>query len=102
MPDMKKREVAIAAVGEFLKQSFPGYEVLDADDFDHDRRLYRISRGTAMAHRVRVAHDFLDDHPVKEIIAKLHTWGAAKIIKSAGARFVLIGEGGVKVSPPDD
>jgi hypothetical protein len=54
-----RREENIAVVGEYLKESFPGDEVLDTDDFDHDSRFYRISRGTVLAHRVRVAHEFL-------------------------------------------
>lgn len=94
-----RRELNIAAVGDYLKESFPGDEVLDADEFDRDCRFYRISRGTALAHRVRVAHGFLDDHSPEVIVAKLRGWNAAGVIKAAGARLVLIGEGGLKVVP---
>ncbi len=92
-------ETKVAVVGTFLKESFPGDEVLDADDFDHSCRLYRIGRGSALLHRVRVAREFLADHSAEEIVARLHEWKVAAVIKSAGAGSVLITKEGVKTIP---
>ena len=95
----RRREKNIAVVTSYLKDSFPGDEVLDDDDFEHDCRYYRITRGTSLAHRVRVAREFLDDHSADEIVARLRAWDAASVIRSAGARFVLISESGIEVHP---
>lgn len=99
---MTRREENIAVVGEYLKESFPGDEVLDSDDFDHDSRYYRINRAGKLAHRVRVAHEFLDDHPADVIGTRLRAWGAAAKIKAAGPKLVLIAEDGVTVVPGDE
>ncbi|HZP39234.1 MAG TPA: hypothetical protein VFE48_22320 [Methylomirabilota bacterium] len=97
--DRRRREENIGVVREYLKQTFPGHEVLDIGDFDQDPRSYSIRRGTALAHRVLVDRSFLDDHPAADIVAKLQGWDAAATIKAAGTRLVLIAEGGVTVAP---
>ncbi len=87
----------VALVGELLKQGCPGDEVLDNYDFSRSAQFYRISRGTALAHRVYVSKEFLDDHTKEEIKQLLGKWRAVDTIKAAGARAVIITNGGIAV-----
>ena len=87
----------VALVGELLKQGCPGDEVLDAYDFTRSAQFYRISRGTALAHLVYVSKEFLDDHTQVEIKQLLSEWHAVDTIRAAGARAVIITNGGITV-----
>lgn len=94
-PPVDARKVAL--VGEFLRQSCPGDEVAETYDYSRSAQFYRIARGTALVHRIYVSKEFFDDHTEGEIAHLLNDWRAAETIREAGARAVIVTNGGISV-----
>ena len=90
----------IELVGNYLKESFPGHRVYDAEDFDRDCQYYRIDHGSKVRHRVRVGRELLDDHTEEEILRKLRQWQTPDVIRLAGTRPVLIVTEGCSIEGP--
>jgi hypothetical protein len=99
MPKLKGPidQAKVVQIADTLKQGFRGDEVLDSYDEDRSSQLYRISRGTALVHRVYVSKGFLDDNTAVQIDQLLQAWGVVEKIRAAGARLVTINSHGIQI-----
>jgi len=88
----------VVQVADTLKQGFPGDEVLASYDDGRLSQCYRIYRGRALAHRVYVSREFLDDHTAVQIDQLLQRLGAVETIRAAGARVVTINNSGIQTA----
>jgi hypothetical protein len=86
-------------VGEWFKEKFAGYEVLDNFDATRLSQFYHFRHGTAIRHRVWVHEDFLADHNIEEILARLDEWHVDQRIRQAGLRAVTVTSQGVQIAP---
>ena len=88
----------VVQVADTLKQGFPGDEVLASYDDGRLSQCYRIYHGRALAHRVYVSREFLDDHTAVQIDQLLQRLGAVETIRAAGARVVTINNSGIQTA----
>src|SRR5262245_34991810 len=87
----------VALVGELLMDAYPGLEVQSAYDFNRSAQFYRVAQGTQLVHRIYVSREFFDDHAEEEIRGLLKAWRAKETIEAAGARAVIVTNGGISV-----
>ena len=91
-------QAKVMAVGDFLKEAFPGCSVVDMEEFDRDCQFYRVDDpGGGVRHRVRVSREFFDDHTIESILARLMAWDVGGLGRAAGARAVLVSNAGAEV-----
>jgi hypothetical protein len=88
----------VVQVADTLREGFPGDEVLVSYDEERLSQSYRIYRGSALAHRVYVSKEFLDDHTAVQIDQLLQKLGAVDRIRDAGARVVTINNHGIQTA----
>jgi len=94
---MSLDENKVGVIGEWLKEEFEGYTVHDVFDARRSSQFYRIDEGGKLRHRVLVSGEFIDDHAIQEITRLLDEWKLGAVIKSSGARQVIVTNGGARV-----
>ena len=88
-------ERKISVVDELLKEGCPGDQVMNDYDFSRSAQFYRVGPPGAVRHRVFVSKEFFDDHATDEIQGLLRGWRLLEHIKQAGAKTVIVTNGGI-------
>src|SRR5215471_15715889 len=93
--DARKVELLAA----MLKDGCPGDEVQGAYDFSRSAQFYRVAAlpSGALRHRIFASKEFLDDHSLAEIKDLLTEWRMLDKVRAAGARAVIITNGGIEI-----
>lgn len=88
----------VVQVADTLKQGFPGAEVRNSYSDERLSQFYRIDRDGALAHRIYVSKEFLEDHTPVQIDQLLQSLGAVDRIRDAGTRVVTINNHGIQTA----
>ena len=89
--------VKAGLVFTLLQKASPGNEVQSTYDFDRSAQFYRVATSGGLHHRVYVSKEFFDDHTVSEVQSLLHRWKMLQMVERAGARAVIVTNGGIEV-----
>jgi hypothetical protein len=99
---MPVAEEGLEPVREYLRQTFPDWELADQWDGHREAHSFRLTKPRQPVHLIEVSRELLDDNQPAQISAILAARGISQALRAAAShRLLLTSHVLEEMGPPD-